>query len=127
MAKESDPRVTAALSAASRQIDAVIADTEASVERILGLVELLMENTDAERYLRLEAIMENCSFQDLTGQRLTKVKRLLTHLNEKATITLSESAGIAKSQASSAYKDVQPAPGSPGLSQEEVDRLLKGM
>jgi len=126
MSSQSDPRVVAALHAASKQIDAVVADTEASVERILGLVELLMENADTETYLRLEGIMEACSFQDLTGQRLNKVKRLVNHLNDKATITMPESAGIQKSQASAAYKDVQPAAGSQGLSQEEVDRLLKG-
>ena len=126
MSSQSDPRVVAALNAASKQIDAVVADTEASVERILGLVELLMETADTETYLRLEGIMEACSFQDLTGQRLNKVKRLVNHLNDKATITMPESSGIQQSQASAAYKDVQPATGSKGLSQEEVDRLLNG-
>ncbi len=126
MSTKSDPRVTAALSAAARQIDAVVADTESSVERILGLVELLMEGADAETYLRLEAIMEACAFQDLTGQRLNKIKRLVNHLNAKATITMPESSGLQQSQASAAYKDVQPKAGSKGLSQTEVDHLLKG-
>jgi len=127
MADVSDPRVIAALGAAVKQIESAIADTEKGVNRILGLVELLMERSDKDSFLRLEGIMEACSFQDLTGQKLRKVERLLEHLQTKTIIKVPGTVDFAKAQATRAEKDVEAASTSKGLSQEEVDRLLKGM
>lgn len=127
MAEVSDPRVVAALVAAVKQIESAIADTERGVDRILGLVELLMERADKDGMLKLEGIMEACAFQDLTGQKLRKIERLLEHLQTKAVIKVPGAVDLAKAQATRAEKDVQAAPASKGLSQEEVDRLLKGM
>lgn len=128
MGNTSDPRVVAALGAAVKQIESAIADTERGVDRILGLVELLMERADKDAYLKLEGIMEACSFQDLTGQKLRKVERLLDHLRTKTIITVPVGMqDFRAAQATAAERDVQPAPASKGLSQEEVDRLLKGM
>jgi len=127
MADVSDPRVVAALGAAVKQIEAAIADTEKGVNRILGLVELLMERADKDSFLKLEGIMEACAFQDLTGQKLRKVERLLEHLQTKTVIKVPGAVDFTKAQATRAEKDVQPAATSAGLSQEEVDRLLKGM
>ncbi len=128
MAEASDPRVVAALAAAVKQIDSVISETERGVNRILGLIELLMERADKDGMLKLEGVMEACAFQDLTGQKLRKVERLLEHLQQKAVITIPGSTvDFAKAQATRAERDVNIAPASKGLSQEEVDRLLKGM
>lgn len=123
---KSDPRVLAALGAAVKQIEGAIADTERGVDRILGLVELLMERADKDSFIKLEGIMEACAFQDLTGQKLRKVERLLDHLQSKTVITVPGGVDVAKAQATAAERDVAPAAASPGLSQEEVDRLLKG-
>lgn len=127
MAGESDPRVVAALTAAVKQLESVIADTEKGVNRILGLVELLMERADKDTFLKLEGIMEACAFQDLTGQKVRKIERLLDHLRTKAVITMPGGADFTRAQQTRAEADVQPAAASKGLSQEEVDRLLKGM
>lgn len=127
MAEGSDPRVTAALVAAVKQLESVVAETESGVNRILGLAELLMERADTAAFLKLEGIMEACAFQDLTGQRIRKVERLIEHLKDKAIITLpGSSSDLAAAQATRAERDVRHAPASQGLSQEEVDRLLKG-
>ncbi len=126
MANTSDPRVVAALGAAVKQIEGAIADTERGVDRILGLVELLMERADKDAYLKLEGIMEACSFQDLAGQKLRKIERLLEHLQTKTLITVPGGLDVARAQATAAERDVHPAASSPGLSQEQVDRLLKG-
>ncbi len=123
---ESDPRVVAALGAAVKQIESAIADTERGVDRILGLVELLMERADKDSLLKLEGVMEACAFQDLTGQKLRKVERLLDHLKTKTVITVPGGVDMAKAQATAAERDVAHAPASKGLSQEDVDRLLKG-
>ncbi len=99
MAEVSDPRVVAALIAAVKQIEAAIADTEKGVNRILGLVALLMERADKDGYLKLEGIMEACSFQDLSGQKLRKIERLLEHLQTKAIIKVPGTVDLAKAQA----------------------------
>ncbi|SBW11221.1 conserved hypothetical protein [uncultured Alphaproteobacteria bacterium] len=127
MANTSDPRVVAALGAAVRQIEAAIADTERGVDRILGLVELLMERADKDSFIKLEGIMEACSFQDLAGQKLRKIERLLEHLQTKTVITVPGGIDVERAQATAAERDVAHAPTSKGLSQEDVDRLLKGI
>ena len=128
MAEVSDPRVIAALIAAVKQIEAAIAETEKGVNRILGLVELLMERADKDGYLKLEGIMEACSFQDLSEQKLRKIELLLEHLQTKAIIKVPGTVDLAKAQATRAERDVQvDLTSQEGLSQEEVDRLLKGM
>lgn len=127
MTNTSDPRVVAALTAAVKQIETAIADTERGVDRILGLVELLMERADKDSFLKLEGILEACSFQDLSGQKLRKVERLLEHLRTKTVITVPAGIDVDKAQATAAERDVTHAPSSQGLSQEDVDRLLKGM
>ncbi|MFN3075686.1 MAG: hypothetical protein ABT940_02170 [Alphaproteobacteria bacterium] len=109
-----DPRVHAALKAAVKQLEAAVKEQERAVERILGLVEPLVARAPAGPIaLKLEGIIEACSFQDLTGQRIRKVSRLIKHLAEKGQITapmIEEPVTTTKA----------------GLTQEEVDRLLRG-
>lgn len=113
----------AALIAAARQLATAVAEQEHAVTRILGLVELLIEHApDAATRLRLEGIFEACGFQDLTGQRLVRVQRLLKHLANHvhdpvpAPPRNSMAAGVAPAD--------EPSP--PALSQQDVDRLLRG-
>ncbi|SIT19679.1 hypothetical protein SAMN05421779_11310 [Insolitispirillum peregrinum] len=83
------------------------------MNRILGLVELLLASApDRVTHARLEGILEACAFQDLAGQRLTKVGRLLRYLREKASPGDELSAHV--------------PPTSDGLTQEQVDLLLRG-
>lgn len=112
-------KVDAALMAAIRNLESAVLEQEQAVNRILGLVELLMERTsDQSTLLRLEGIMEACAFQDLTGQRIRKVNRFLRHLaNNKELVA----GALTSSQAGADARDMDK---SRGLTQEEVDRLL---
>ncbi|MBF0563384.1 MAG: hypothetical protein HQL37_15545 [Alphaproteobacteria bacterium] len=109
-----DPRVHAALKAAVKQLEAAVREQEGAVERILGLVEILMSRAPAGPvYLKLEAIMEACAFQDITGQRIRKVSRLLKALADQGTL-------------SAPLPVESQLPAKQGLSQADVDRLLSG-
>ncbi|WP_076402123.1 hypothetical protein [Insolitispirillum peregrinum] len=109
----SQPPVDAALVAAIHHLDVVAHEQELAVNRILGLVELLLASApDRVTHARLEGILEACAFQDLAGQRLTKVGRLLRYLREKASPGDELSAHV--------------PPTSDGLTQEQVDLLLRG-
>lgn len=114
-----DVRLDAAMGAAVRHLDAAVKEQEQAVGRILGLVELLLESApDRGTRARLEGILEACSFQDITGQRITKVNRFLRHLAK--TLDLS----ISAPPQDSAQPEANAVPS--GLTQEQVDRLLRG-
>lgn len=111
-----DKKVHAALSRAVQQLETAIREQETAVNRILGLAERLYEvipNKDLQ--LKIEAIMEVCAFQDLTGQRIRKVSRLIKYLRDGKLITADQ-----LPHESSAHAEPQ------GLSQEQIDALLAG-
>jgi chemotaxis regulatin CheY-phosphate phosphatase CheZ len=112
-----------ALAAAVRQLDAAVAEQERAVTRILGLAELLMDHApDPATRARVEALMEACGFQDITGQRIQKVSRLLRHVAQHARIPIpTPRTGQGGSLTSGPAE-----PGTGGLTQEQVDKLLKG-
>ncbi|MFA7429490.1 MAG: hypothetical protein WCZ23_04985 [Rhodospirillaceae bacterium] len=111
-----DLRADVALDAAARQLDLAVREQEHAVTRILGLIEVLQAHaTDRATRARLDGILEACAFQDLTGQRVTKVSRLLRHLGR----SLGETAVTPPHGGES-------APTGNGLTQEQVDRLLRG-
>ncbi|MGB0684448.1 MAG: hypothetical protein ACPGOV_17225 [Magnetovibrionaceae bacterium] len=120
-----DTRVNAALNRAVSELEAAVQETEKAAERILGIAELMIAHVDAPSQQRLIAIMEACSFQDLTGQRIRKVGRLIKYLRDTRQVSAAEIAGAAK--AAAPPPPPQPTPPQPeGLTQEEVDRLLNG-
>ncbi|MBB4267309.1 hypothetical protein [Roseospira visakhapatnamensis] len=109
----------AALRAAVTQLESAVQEQERAVNRILGLTELLISHApDRQSRLRIEAIMESCAFQDLTGQRIRKVKALLSRLT-----TLPPGSVHLAAMPMVPPADEGGAPHS-GLSQAEVDRLL---
>lgn len=112
-----------ALGAAVRQLDVAVAEQERAVNRILGLVELLQDNAkDASTRARLDAIVEACGFQDMTGQRIQKVSRLLRHVARHAAVPIPPpGTGTGGSVTAS-----DSGTAAPGLSQEQVDTLLRG-
>ena len=114
--EDSDEKVDAALSRAVQQLETAVREQETAVDRILALAERLYDKApDKATKLRVEGIMEACAFQDLTGQRIRKVARLIRYLQENklgSTATLPQEA--------------PPKADTGGLSQEQVDRLLKG-
>ncbi|KAF0118521.1 MAG: Uncharacterized protein FD149_660 [Rhodospirillaceae bacterium] len=72
---------------------------------------------DERTLLKLEAILEACAFQDLTGQRLRKVARLLKFLADTGELSTPNASSLVT-------QDTLPGPTQKGLTQEEVDRLL---
>lgn len=121
-----DVRVDAALVAAVRHLETAVAEQERAVTRILGLVELLLDKAeDRVDRARLEGILESCGFQDLTGQRITKVARFLRYLATELQVDVP---APRRDQASDPTETDPQASGpqTSGLSQEDVDRLLRG-
>ena len=77
---------------ATDELDAIVGATETATNCILDAVEqveALMSEVGPEQAERLGnitcAIYEACNFQDLTGQRITKVVRLLKVIDERLT------------------------------------------
>lgn len=75
---------------ASDELDAIVAATEKATNTIMDsaeAIEAVMENLDGEQAEKLmEAttnIYEACGFQDITGQRITKVVKALKDIEDK--------------------------------------------
>ncbi len=114
--EDSDEKVNAALSRAVHQLETAVREQETAADRILALAERLYDKAlDTAARLQVEAIMEACAFQDLTGQRIRKVTRLIRYLQEN---TLISTAALPHDTPRQADR--------PGLSQDEVDQLLSG-
>lgn len=84
----------------SDQLDAIVAATEEATDTIMGAMEsndealakLRAGITDAAMLAQLDKIEKNgqnvfeaCSFQDITGQRVTKIARSVTYVEKKVT------------------------------------------
>ncbi|PTW62342.1 chemotaxis protein CheZ [Breoghania corrubedonensis] len=81
----------------TNELDAVVLGTEGATEQILSAAEFIDETASTlARHLtgddethaqeiqeRVLAIFEACNFQDLTGQRITKVVRTLSFIEER--------------------------------------------
>ncbi len=114
--ENSDEKVKAALSRAVHQLETAVREQECAADRILALAERIYDKApDKATRLRVEAIMEACAFQDLTGQRIRKVTRLIRYLQENKLVSTA---------------DLPPAdprqPDRVSLTQEQVDQLLTG-
>lgn len=87
------------MSRVTDELDAVVGGTEQATEKILTAVEAIDENAGnlhahlkgdnatmaADIQERVLAIYEACNFQDLTGQRITKVVNVLRFIEERVT------------------------------------------
>ena len=114
--ENSDEKVNAALSRAVHQLETAVREQETAVDRILALAERIYDKAlDKADRLQVEAIMEACAFQDLTGQRIRKVTRLIRYLQQNK---LTSTADLPQD----ALRQPDPA----GLTQEQVDQLLNG-
>ena len=106
----SDPKkIDAALSRAVQQLDTAVQEQETAADRILALAEHLNKST----LLQVKAIIEACAFQDLTGQRIRKVARLIRYLQENNLISSADLPQDAPQESDGG-----------GLTQEQVDQLL---
>ena len=75
---------------AGEELDAIVAATEGATNTIMEAAENIMEadpnNTEAYQGTVNDAVMEifeACSFQDITGQRITKVVETLQHIDDR--------------------------------------------
>lgn len=116
MSSAEDQKVAAALSKAVEQLEMAVAEQERAAERILGLAERLYDKQAPQAYPLIgDALMEACSFQDLTGQRINKVSRLIKYLRDQKMVDVKD------------LPQPKPKPPEPqGLSQEQIDKLLNG-
>jgi chemotaxis protein CheZ len=137
-AAKSDPILTA-----TDQLDAVVEATEGATNTILETVEKIDELTQRARHSTSEkhtsellgevsdmvaTIFEACNFQDITGQRITKVVNTMKFIEERMNTIV----GIWGTEA---FGDIQvpeveepaldgPQRGDGGISQDDIDKLF---
>jgi chemotaxis regulatin CheY-phosphate phosphatase CheZ len=117
---DSERKVHAALTRAMELLDSAVADQEVAANRILDLAERLRRSAPDRRAAdKIDAIIQACTFQDITGQRIRKVERLIKYLRDTKAIDAVDLPGPAVAAP-------EPEPESAGLSQADVDRLLSG-
>src|SRR5262249_6493974 len=107
---------------ATDQLDAVVGATEEATNKIMdecdrigGIAAALAPEQAGELAGCVTRIFEACNFQDLTGQRITKVVTALKHIDEKIQALL---AALGDEGASG------PAPASGPLSAEDREKQL---
>ncbi|MGB0747572.1 MAG: hypothetical protein ACPGO3_02410 [Magnetospiraceae bacterium] len=111
-------KVFAALTQAMRLLEEAVQDQEKAVNRILGMAEQIEQGAANQRTaLKAEAIIETCGFQDLTGQKIRKVARLVKFLRDKRLVDVDE---LPSGPIDLGFEERKPE----GLSQKEVDKLL---
>jgi chemotaxis protein CheZ len=130
---------------AGAELEAIVKDTEAATNSIMSAAEAMLacEETDLEAYKafvteQAMAIFEACSFQDITGQRVTKVVSVLREI-ENRVASLASSLGVADTadgadDAPEAETDAQrrrreqllngPAIDGPETSQDSIDAMF---
>ncbi len=116
MSSADDQRVAAALNKALEQLQTAIEEQERAANQILGQAERLLDKHDPKTLPMIaSAIMEACSFQDITGQRINKVARLIRYLRDQKIVGTGD------------LPQLKPKPPEPqGLSQADIDKLLNG-
>lgn len=100
-------------------IDEVIDTTEHAVDKIIHEVKKLQAwASGTEQQTSLGNVVEACSFQDLTGQRLKKIIKIIDQIEGKTPANATEER---LKQESSGLLD---GPSSNGKSQDEIDKLF---
>ncbi len=129
---------------AELELDAIVQQTEEATNTIMEAAEEIMgadpEDAAAYQATTQDAVMrifEACSFQDITGQRISKVVETLAHI-EKRVLELRDLLGVTEAdieeaQGSEPQKTGDeallsgPALDGEGIDQTEVDALMGGM
>jgi chemotaxis protein CheZ len=124
------------LPSAGAELEAVVRDTETATFRIMTAAEALLEYAGsdpgrAEVSRHAMDILEACSFQDLSGQRLSKVTALLT-LIETRVVRLVQELGVTEEGSDEAEGDQRnrelmlngPALDGPETTQADIDALF---
>ena len=126
------------LPSAGAELDAIVKDTEAATHDIMSAAEAMLafDAPDLEGYRgfvqqQAMAIFEACSFQDITGQRVTKVVAVLRQIEDRVG-KLADSLGVTDAEGEETPEDRRrreqilngPAVGGPAVSQDEIDALF---
>ena len=131
---------------ATDELDAVVGATEDATNKIMDVCDemsALAESLSAEAKEKLlgctTKIFEACNFQDITGQRITKVVETLKHIDSKVEALvkamgeeIERSGGDTKTpkhvHEADPEKGLLNGPQLPGnaVSQDEIDKLLSG-
>jgi len=125
---------------AGAELEALVSDTEKATETIMSEAEALMvsETEDLDAYKMevsdaMTKIIEACSFQDLTGQRVSKVVSSLKHIEERVA-RFAQTMGVHDAEATDSEKAEEerrenlhlngPAIAGPEVGQDDIDALL---
>ncbi len=125
---------------AGAELEAVVKDTEQATDTIMGEAERLMslEPEDLDGYkgevdMAMCRIIEACSFQDLSGQRVSKVVGSLRHIEDRVS-RFAATMGVHDAEASEEERAEEdrreklhlngPAMGGPETDQASVDDLM---
>lgn len=131
--------------AAGRELDAIVDATETATNTIMSAAEAIMsaDPSDAEAYQavvndKVVEIFEACSFQDITGQRISKVVNTLSHLDGRinSLINRLKLMRVDESMASPVEETAEdrrkrelilhgPQLAGEGVSQDDIDALLR--
>lgn len=132
------------LPVATDELEAVVGATEQATNRILEAVETVeevaaeLDETKAEKITgAVTQVYEACNFQDITGQRITKVVKALQQIEQKVEVLLAafgEDMAGDRAERQATREKSEPAddaglmngPAQPneGISQEDIDALL---
>jgi len=128
------------LPTAGAELEAVVNDTETATETIMTLAEGIMalEPDNLEHYKaqvdeKMMGMIEACSFQDITGQRVSKVVTTLTHIEERVA-RFSSVMGVMDAEETESEKDQWrqnnllngPQIDGPATGQNAIDALFDG-
>ncbi len=106
---------------ADAELNAVLRDAEQAAHTILDASEALLSlspdlpDLEAQREALVMRIFEACAFQDLVGQRVHKIKRLISHADIQT----------AKPREADPLLN-GPALNGPEVSQDMIDQMLMG-
>lgn len=124
---------------AGRELEAIVRSTEEATNKIMAAAEAIMaaDPAEGEGYRSLVSdrcmeIFEACSFQDITGQRISKVVETLTYIEDRVS-RLKNALGAELEDAPHEAEDLRqgdaallngPALEGEGIAQDEVDKLM---
>jgi len=129
---------------AELELDAIVLQTEEATNTIMEAAEEIMgadtEDSAAYQAITQDAVMrifEACSFQDITGQRISKVVETLAHI-ERRVLELRDLLGVTEADIDEARANEEPkseeesllsgpALTGEGIDQTEVDALMGGV
>ncbi|MBO6755216.1 MAG: chemotaxis protein [Roseibium sp.] len=128
---------------AGRELDAIVQATETATNTIMECAEEIMcaDTSDAEAYQALVSdkmisVFEACTFQDITGQRISKVVSTLNYIDERVTAFIERlripeglDAELEESDADRRKRELilhGPQHAGEGVSQNDIDGLMNG-